>query len=116
MHFTCVSNVFAWHSKPGARTSQLFIEFVSKSGSDPKNFRGVSVDDLPFVEGINERNIFINNFDIQEGEDVQEIAIRSIGNFEKTAKLSQDSTTISIIRMILILSSIVYDVIALVVS
>ena len=69
--------------KPGARTSQLFIKFVSKSGSDPKNFRGVSIDDLVFLEGINERNIFINDFDIQEREYVREIALRTIGNFEK---------------------------------
>ena len=51
-----------------AHTSQLFTEFLSKSGYDPKNFRGVSIDDLPLVEEIVERNIFIYDFDIQEGE------------------------------------------------
>ena len=48
--------------------SQLFTEFLSKSGYDPKNFHGVSIDDLPVVEGIVEPNIFIYDFDNQEGE------------------------------------------------
>ena len=47
------------HSKLDAHTSQLFTEFISKSGYDPKNFRGVAIDDLPLVEGIVERNKFI---------------------------------------------------------
>ena len=75
------------HSNLDAHTSELFTEFISKSGDDPKNFRGVSVDDLPVVEGIVERNIFIYDFDIQEGEYVGELARRSIGKFEKTVKL-----------------------------
>ena len=75
------------HSNLNAHTSQLFKEFVSKSGHDPKNFRGVSIDDLPLVEVIVEGNIFIYNFDIQEEEYVAEIARQSIGNFEKMVKL-----------------------------
>ena len=35
-----------------SHTSRDFTEFVSKSGYDPKNFRGVSVENLPFVEEI----------------------------------------------------------------
>ena len=75
------------HSNLDAHTSQLFTEFISKSGYDPKNFRGVSIDDLPVVEGLVERNIFIYDFDIQEGEYVGELARRGIGKFEKTVKL-----------------------------
>ena len=75
------------HSNLDAHTSELFTEFISKSGYDPKNFRGVSIDDLPLVEEIVERNIFIYNFDIQEGEYNGELARRSIGKFEKTVKL-----------------------------
>ena len=75
------------HSNLNAHTSQLFTEFISKSGYDPKNFRGVSIDDLPVVEGRVERNIFMYNFDIQEGEYVGELARRSIRKFEKTVKL-----------------------------
>ena len=75
------------HSNLDAHTSQLFTEFISKSGYDPKNFLGVAIDDLPLVEEIVERNIFIYDFDIQDGEYVGELARRSIGKFEKTVKL-----------------------------
>ena len=71
------------HSNLDAHTSQLFTEFISKSGYDPKNFRGVSIDDLPVVEGIVERNIFIYDFDIQEGEYVGELARRELENSKK---------------------------------
>ena len=68
-------------------TSQLFTEFKSKSGYNPKNLCGVLINDLPIIEGIVERNKFIYDFDIQEGECVGESARRSIGKFEKTVKL-----------------------------
>ena len=74
------------HSNLDAHTSQLFTEFISKSGYNPKNFLGVASDDLPLVEEIVERNIFIYDFDIQEGEYVGELARRTIGKFEKTVK------------------------------
>ena len=70
-----------------SHTSRYFTDFISKSGNDPKNFRGVSVEDLPVVEGIVQRNIFIYDFDIQEGEYVGELARSSIGRFDKTVKL-----------------------------
>ena len=75
------------HSNLDAHTFQLFTEFISKSGYDPKNFCGVAIDDLSLVEGIVERNIFIYDFDIQEGEYVGKLARRSIRKFEKTVKL-----------------------------
>ena len=71
----------------GAHTFQLSTKFVSKCGSDPKHFRGVSIDHLPLVEEIVEGNIFIYNFDIQVGEYVGKSARQSIGKFEKTMKL-----------------------------
>ena len=49
----------------------------------------MSIDDLPLVEGIVERNIFIYDFDIQGGEYVGELARRSIGKFEKTMKFAK---------------------------
>ena len=62
------------HSNLDAHTSQLFTEFISESGYDPKNFHGVSIENLSLVEGKVERNIFIYDFDIQEGEYVGELA------------------------------------------
>ena len=52
-----------------------------------KVFRGVSVEDLPNVDKIVQRNTFIFDFDIQEGEYVEELARRRIGTFDKTIKL-----------------------------
>ena len=49
--------------------------------------RRVYVEDIPAVEEIVQRNIFIYDFDIQEAEDVGELARRSIGRFDKTVKL-----------------------------
>ena len=70
-----------------SHTSRYFTDFISKSGYDPKSFRGVSVEYLPVVEEIVQRIIFIYDFDIQEGEYVGELARRSIGTFDKTVKL-----------------------------
>ena len=75
------------HNDLDSDTSRYFTEFISKSSYDPKSFRGVSVQDLPVVEEIVQRNIFIYDFDIQEGEYVGELDRRSIGRFHKTAKL-----------------------------
>ena len=46
-----------------------------------------TVEDLHVVEEIVQRNIFIYDFDFQEGEYVGELARRSIGRFDKTVKL-----------------------------
>ena len=70
------------HSNLNAPSSQLFTEFISKSGYDPKNFLGVAKDHLPLVEGIVERNKITYDFDIHEGEFVGELARRSFGKFE----------------------------------
>ena len=71
-----------------SHTSRYFTGFISKSDYDPKSFRGVSVDDLPVVEEIVQRNIFINVFDIQKCEYVGELARRrNIGNFNKIVEL-----------------------------
>ena len=75
------------HNDLDSHTSRYFTEFISKSSFEPKNFRGVSVKDLPVVEEIVQRNIFIYDFDIQEGEYVEDLARRSIGRFDKTVKL-----------------------------
>ena len=72
------------HKDLDSHTSRYFKEFISKSDDDPKNFRGVSVEDLSVVEEIGQRNIFIYDFDIQEGEYVGEVARRKTGRFDKT--------------------------------
>ena len=75
------------HNDFDFHNSRYFTEFLSKSRLEPKSFRGVSVKDLPVVEEIVQRNIFIYDFDIQEGELVGELARRNFGRFDKTVKL-----------------------------
>ena len=74
------------HSKLDAHTSQLITEFISKSGYDPKNFRGVAIDDLAPVERIVERKIFFQEFDVQEGDCVGDMPFQVLENL-KTVKL-----------------------------
>ena len=71
------------HNDLDSHTSSYFTEFASKSGHDPKRFRGVSVEHLLVVEEIVHRNILIYDFDIQEGKYVGELARPRIGKFEK---------------------------------
>ena len=71
------------HNTLDSNTSCQFAEFVSKSGHDPKNFRRISVEDLPVVEVITQGNIFLCGFDIQEGVYVGELAK------DKTIKLEK---------------------------
>ena len=74
------------HNDLDSHTSRYFRGFISKPGYDTKMFRGVSLEKLPVVEKIVQKNIFIYDFDIQEGEYVGELARRSIGRFDKTDK------------------------------
>ena len=55
------------HIDLNSHISSYFTDYVSKSGYDPTSFRGDSVKDLPVIEEIVQRNIFIYGFDIQEG-------------------------------------------------
>ena len=71
------------HNDLDSQTTNFFTEFISKSGYGPKNFRGLSVEDTTVVENFLQGNIFIYNFDIQEGENVEELARRFIKNSEK---------------------------------
>ena len=75
------------HKSLDSHTSRYLTEFISKSGYDPKKFGGVSAEDLPVVEEIVQRFIFIYDFDIQEGEYVGELARQSIVRLDKTVIL-----------------------------
>ena len=75
------------HNDLDSHTSRYFTDVISKSGHDPKIFPVVSVEDLPVVEEIVQRKIFIYDFNIQKGEYVGELARRIIGRFDKTVKL-----------------------------
>ena len=61
--FSALARYMNGHKDLDSHTSRYFTEFISKSGYDPKNFCGDSVEDLPAVEEIVQRNIFIYDFD-----------------------------------------------------
>ena len=67
-------------------TSMIFIAFLEKTGCDPKQFRRVSMDNLIIVEDVVEKNTFIYDIDIEDGDFVGELARRSIGKYENTVK------------------------------
>ena len=77
------------HGTTGLETSvsKIFNDFLGKSGCDPKQFRGVSMDNLPVVEDVVEKNIFIYDINIEDGDFVGELVRRSIGKYENTVKL-----------------------------
>ena len=68
-------------------TSKIFNDFLEKSGCDPNQFCGVSMDNLPIVGDVVGKSIFIYDIDIEDGDFVGELARRSIGKYENTVKL-----------------------------
>ena len=74
------------HINLDSHTSRYFTDLVSKSNYDPKSSRGVSVEDLPVVEKIIQRNIFRYACDIQEDETVEELVRQNIGRFDKNSQ------------------------------
>ena len=87
----CLFRALAVHlpGKTGLETStsKIFNDFLEKSGCDPKQFRGVLMDNLPVVEDVVEKNIFIYDINIEDEDFVGELARRSIGKNENTVKL-----------------------------
>ena len=70
---------------------QLFDNFVSATDCDPENFMGVSLDQILIIETLVEKNIFIYDFAIEDGEIVGdgevELIQRSIERCEENIKL-----------------------------
>ena len=57
---------------------QLFDNFVSATNCEPENFMGVSLDQIPIIENLVEKNIFIYDFAFEDGEIVVELIRLSI--------------------------------------
>ena len=66
---------------------ELFTEFILISDYDPKSFRKVALDAQLLAKKIVGRNLFINDFEIQEGKYVVELAQSSLGTIDRTVKL-----------------------------
>ena len=69
-------------------TSKIFIDFPAKTGCYLKQlFHGVSLDNLPIVGNDVQKNIFIYDIDLEDGNFVGDLSGRSIGKKEDTEKL-----------------------------
>ena len=53
----------------------------------PDNFTGVSFDQIPIIEELIKQNIFIYDFDIEDGEIISELVRRSYERYDKKIKL-----------------------------
>ena len=60
-------------------TQSIFAKFIEKASYDAEHFRGVSFPDLHLVEEVIGQNIFIYDFDTEDGEFIGELARRSLG-------------------------------------
>ena len=64
-----------FHGKIKIKTSisKIFFDSLEKLGYDPKQFRGVSMNNLPIVENVEGKNIFIYDIDIEAEDSVGEL-------------------------------------------
>ena len=66
---------------------KIFHNFVTASGCDPESFTGVSCDQIPIIEEQIKQNIFIYDFDIEDGEIIGELVRRSFERYGENIKL-----------------------------
>ena len=68
-------------------TTKIFHNFVTASASDPKHFAGVSFDQIPIIEELIKQNVFVYDFDIEDGEIIGELVRRCVETYDKNIKL-----------------------------
>ena len=78
---------------------KIFHNFVNASGCDPESFTGVSFDQISIIEEQIKQNIFIYDFDIEDGEIIGELVRRSVDDMMKTLNCF-NTTIISVMLMI----------------
>ena len=67
--------------------TEKFHNFITASGCDPESFTGVSFDQIPIIEELIKQNIFIYDFDIEDGEIIGELVRRSVERYDENIKL-----------------------------
>ena len=65
----------------------MFHDFVTASGCDPEHFAGVSFDRISIIEQLIKQNLFVYDFDIEDGEIIGELVRRSAERYDKNIKL-----------------------------
>ena len=69
------------------QATKIFHNFVTASGCDAENFTGVSFDQIPIIEKLIKQNVFIYDFDIEDGEIIGELVRRSVERYHENLKL-----------------------------
>ena len=69
------------------QANKIFHSFVTARGFDPERFAGVSFDQTPIIEELIKQNIFIYDFDIEDGEIIGEHVRRSVERYDENIKL-----------------------------
>ena len=81
------------------KATKIFHGFVTASNCDPESFTGVSFDQIPIIEELIKQNIFIYDFDIEDGEIFGELVRQSVERYDENIKLLR-YTTIYVMLMI----------------
>ena len=66
--------------------TEIFHNFITASGCQPESFTGVSFDQIPIIEELIKQNVFIYDFDIENGEIIGELVRRSVERYDKNIK------------------------------
>ena len=67
--------------------TEIIHIFITASGCDPESFTGVSFDQIPIIEELIKQNIFIYDFDIEDGEIIGELLRRGVERYDENIKL-----------------------------
>ena len=70
--------------------------FFFQIGCDPKQFTGVSIENLPIVEFVVKKQVFIYDIGIEDGDFVGDIFMTTIGKCESTKKLRRYNNHINV--------------------
>ena len=69
------------------QATKIFHNFVTASGCDPENFTGVSFDQIFIIEELIRQNIFIYDFDCEDGKNICELVRCSVERYDENIKL-----------------------------
>ena len=88
----CLFRALALHLNGNQRleeqTSKIFNLFISKmDGLSADQFQAVHMNDIPFVEDLLTLNIVLYDIDIVDGNNIGELARRSVQKYENTVRL-----------------------------
>ena len=88
----CIFRALALHFHGTQRleeeTSKIFNSFINKmDGLSPNQFKGVHMNDIPIVEDLLTLNILLYDIDIVDGNNIGELARRSVQKYDNTVRL-----------------------------